>query len=135
MLQLALIVMGLFIVFLFLRSEKKKHMPRNEIEKKAEIFKKEIIEFLNDVQRKTTKIKIRRLEREMEKFNKAKQLDRILEKAEEEKNPYKAIDYYLEAFSFITKHNFEVDRKREIEERIKYLQGRIESSTSNTSKI
>ncbi len=130
MIQFALVIIGLFIVFIFLKGERRKREPRNEIEKKAELFKKEILEFLKDVQRKPTKTKLKRLEIEKEKFNKAKQLDKILERAGEERDSRKAIDYYLEAFSFITKNNFELERKSEIEERIRYLQGRIESSAS-----
>jgi len=49
-------------------------------------------------------------------------LDDLLEKAERETNPQKAIDYYLEALSFIMKNDFEKERKAEIEERLKTLQ-------------
>ncbi|GAH90566.1 unnamed protein product [marine sediment metagenome] len=66
------------------------------------------------------------MEIETGKFKKARQLDTILEKADQEKDPKRAIDYYLEAFSFITRNNFELERKDEIKNKIKALQARIE---------
>jgi len=65
---------------------------------------------------------MKRLEIEIERFHKAMQLDEILERAERGNNPAKAIDYYLEALSFILKNKFEPERKTEIEEKIKILQ-------------
>jgi len=82
--------------------------------------------FLKGVRERTTNTKTRRLDIEIERFQKAMQFDGLLEKAEMEKNPKRAIDYYLEALSFITKNNFEVNRKAEIETKIKTLQEKAE---------
>ena len=127
MIQLGLIIICLVIIALYLRGKPKKPQLKSEIDIKAESYQREIMRFLKELKKGgITQIKRRRLEIEMEKFKKARQLDEILEKAEQERDSKKAIDYYLEAFSFITKNNFELDRKNEIENKIKALQGKID---------
>jgi len=46
-----------------------------------------------------------------------------------EKNSKNAIDYYLEALSFIIKNNSELNRKSEIETKIKALQEKAQLHT------
>ena len=92
------------------------------------------MKFLREMKQGRSQTNIRRLQIETERFKKASQLDTILEKAEQEKNVKKAIDHYLEAFSFINKNNFELERKSEIEEKIKALQKRIEPSISSQKR-
>jgi len=126
MIQLGLIIICLVIIALYLRGKPKKPRLKSKIDIKAESYRIEIMRFLKGLKGGITQTKRRRLQIEMEKFNKARQLDEILEKAERERDSKKAIDYYLEAFSFITKNNFELDRKNEIEDKIKVLQGKID---------
>ena len=127
MIQLGLIIICLVIIALYLRRKPKKPRLKSEIDIKAESYQGEIMRFLKELKKGgITQTKRRRLEIEMEKFKKARQLDEILEKAEQERDFKKAIDYYLEAFSFITKNNFELDRKNGIEDKIKALQGKID---------
>ena len=126
MIQLGLIIICLVIIALYLGGKPKKPRLKSEIDIKAEFYRREIMRFLKGLKEGITQTKIKRLQIEIERFKKARQLDGILEKAEREKNSRKAIDYYLEAFSFITKNNFELDRKDEIEDKIKALQGKID---------
>ncbi|MCD6082888.1 hypothetical protein J7J59_02075 [Candidatus Aerophobetes bacterium] len=97
-------------------------MPENKVVAKSDLLRRQVMSFLKEVREKTTSTKARRLEIEIERFQKAMQLDELLEKAEMEKNPKKAIDYYLEALAFIIKNNFELNRKGEIKEKIRALQ-------------
>ena len=122
MIQFAIIIVVLIIVLLYLIGRKGKQKPRNELDLKCEFYKQEIINFIKRVRLLKSKTRMKRLEIEMERFRKAMQFDEILEKAERENNPAKAIDYYLEALSFILKNKFEPERKTEIEEKIKVLQ-------------
>jgi len=122
MIQLALVVVVLIILILYLKSRPEKG-PSSELELKADLLKREVMRLLEEVKKKSTPIKMKRLEMELDRLRKARRLDELLGKAEREKDPPKAIDYYLEAFSFIKKNNFELERKQEIEEKIKTLQG------------
>ena len=106
MLQLVLIMMAIIILFLYLKAKPQKPPLSGEINTRIESFRREMTGFLKEVKEAATQTKIRRLEIETGKFKKARQLDTILEKAAQEKDPRRAIDYYLEAFSFITKNNF-----------------------------
>jgi len=126
MLQIALIIIAIIILFLYLKAKPQKPPLSGEINTRIESFRREMTRFLKEVREAATQTKIRRLEIETGKFKKARQLDTILEKAEQEKDPKRAIDYYLEAFSFITRNNFELERKDEIKNKIKALQARIE---------
>lgn len=126
MLQIVLIIIAIIILFLYLKAKPQKSRLSGEINTKVESFRREMTRFLKEVKEAATQTKIRRLEIETGKFKKARQLDTILEKAEQEKDPKRAIDYYLEAFSFITRNNFELERKDEIKNKIKALQARIE---------
>lgn len=126
MLQIALIIIAIIILFLYLKAKPQKPPLSGEINTRIESFRREMTRFLKEVREAATQTKIRRLEIETGKFKKARQLDTILEKAEQEKDPKGAIDYYLEAFSFITRNNFELERKDEIKNKIKALQARIE---------
>jgi len=126
MLQIVLIIIAIVILFLYLKAKPQKPPLSGEINTRVESFRKEMTRFLKEVKERATRTKIRRLEIEIDRFKKVRQLDAILEKAEQEKNPKRAIDYYLEAFSFITRNNFELERKDEIKNKIKALQARIE---------
>lgn len=126
MLQIVLVIIAIIILFLYLKAKPQKPLLSGEINTRIESFRREMTRFLKEVKEAATQTKIRRLEIETGKFKKARQLDTILEKAEQEKDPKRAIDYYLEAFSFITRNNFELERKDEIKNKIKALQARIE---------
>ncbi|MFQ6066395.1 MAG: hypothetical protein ACE5K3_03845 [bacterium] len=126
MLQLVLVLIVIIILFVYLKTKTQKPPLGGEINTRVESFRKEIARFLKELKERATKTKIRRLEIEIGRFKKVKQLDTILEKAEQEKDPKRAIDYYLEAFSFITRNNFELERKDEIKDKIRDLQARIE---------
>lgn len=130
MLQIVLIISAIILLFLYLKTKPQKPPLRGdlrgEINTRIESFRREMTRFLKEVKEAATQTKIRRLEIETGRFKKARQLDTILEKAEQEKDPKRAIDYYLEAFSFITRNNFELERKDEIKNKIKALQARIE---------
>jgi len=130
MIQLGLIIVGLIILILYLKGkEEKQKPPKDKVLTKANFLKEEVMNFLRGVKEKTTNTKTRRLDIEIERFQKAMQLDELLERAEMEKNPKNAIDYYLEALSFIIKNNFELNRKSEIETKIKALQEKAELHT------
>lgn len=126
MLQIVLIIIAIIILFLYLKAKPRKPALSGEINTRIESFRREMTRFLKEVKEAATQTKIRRLEIETGKFKKARQLDTILEKADQEKDPKRAIDYYLEAFSFITRNNFELERKDGIKNKIKALQARIE---------
>ncbi len=126
MLQIVLIMMAIIILFLYLKAKPQKPPLSGEINTRIESFRREMTRFLKGVKERATQTKIRRLEIEIGRFKKARQLDTILEKAVQEKDPRRAIDYYLEAFSFITKNNFEPERKDEIKDKIKALQAKVE---------
>ena len=121
MIQLALVIVVVIILILYFRSRAEKK-PSSELELKADLLEREVMRLLEEVKKKSTPIKMKRLEIELDRLRKARRLDELLGKAEREKDPQKAIDYYLEAFSFIKKNNFELERKQEIEEKIKTLQ-------------
>ena len=133
MIQVGLVIIVLILLIAYLKNKKvnkpeKRHPPSpltsplKEVDTKIELFKREIMEFLKELKRGKTQTRTKRLKIEIERLRKVRQLDAILEKAEKETNPPKAIDYYLEGFSFITKNKFELDRKKEIEEKIRSLQ-------------
>ncbi|MCD6472963.1 hypothetical protein J7K55_07630 [Candidatus Aerophobetes bacterium] len=129
MIQLGLIIIVLILLLAYLKNIKvnkpvKKNLPESlkGVDAKIELFKQETAEFLKELKRRKTQTRIKRLDIEIERLRKIRKFDTILEKAEEETNPQKAIDYYLEGFSFITKNKFELERKGEIEEKIRSLQ-------------
>jgi len=124
MFQILLICAVLLLFFLYLKSKEglKIKKPKDELELRCDFFHQQVINFLNRLRRSRSKTRIRRLESEIERFQKAMDLDDILERAEKETNPQRAIDLYLEALSFIMKNDFEKERKVEIEEKIKALQ-------------
>ena len=134
MIPLGLIIVCIVILLLYLKTKPKKERPLSEIDTKVESYRKGTTKFLKEMKQGRSQTKIRRLQIETERFKKANQLDIILEKAEQERNAKKAIDYYLEAFSFISKNNFELERKSEIEDKIKALQERIEPSISSQKR-
>ena len=124
MVQLLLIAAVLIIFLLYIRGREgvKIKKPRDELELRCDLFYEQVMNFLRRLKSSRSKTRIRRLEKEIERFQKVMDLDDILEKAERETSPQKAIDYYLEALSFIMKNDFEKERKAEIEEKIKALQ-------------
>ncbi len=126
MLQFVLIIIAIVILFLYLKAKPQKPPLGGKTNTRVESFRKEMTRFLKEVKERATKTKMRRLEIEIDRFKKVRQLDTILEKAEQEKNLKRAIDYYLEAFSFITRNNFELERKDEIKDKIKALQTKVE---------
>jgi len=127
MIQLGLIIIGFIILILYLKGkEGKQKTPKAKVLTKADFLKEEVMNFLKGVRERTTNTKVKRLDIEVERFRKAMQLDGLLERAEMEKNPKNAIDYYLEALSFIMKNNFELNRKAEIETKIRTLQEKAE---------
>ncbi|MEA1964928.1 MAG: hypothetical protein U9O41_07360 [Candidatus Aerophobetes bacterium] len=135
MIQLGLVIVALILLITYLRKIKankpeKKHppLPSKKVDVKIELFKQEMMEFLKELKGRKTQTRIKRLDIEIERLHKVRQLDVILEKAEKETNPQKAIDCYLEGFSFITKNKFELNRKEEIEEKIRSLQQVIDTN-------
>jgi len=133
MIQVGLVIIVFILLIAYLRSTKvnkpekrRPHSPSKKVDAKIELFKQETMEFLKELKRRKTQTRIKRLDIEIERLQKVKKLDAILEKAEKETNPQKAIDYYLEVFSFITKNKFELERKEEIEEKIRSLQQMID---------
>ncbi len=134
MILLGLVTVCVVILLIYLKKKPRKERPLSEIDAKVESYRKETTKFLKQMKQGRSQTKIRRLQVETERFKKAGQLDIILEKAEQERNAKKAIDYYLEAFSFISKNNFELERKSEIEDKIKALQDRIEPSISSQKR-
>ncbi len=134
MIPLGLIIGCIVILVIYLKTRPRKERPLSEIDTKLESYRKGTMKFLKEIKQGRSETKIRRLQIETERFKKANQLDIILEKAEQERNAKKAIDYYLEAFSFISKNNFELERKSEIEDKIRALQERIEPSISSQKR-
>lgn len=131
MIQVGLVIIVFILLIAYLRSTKvnkpeKRRSPSKKVDAKIELFKQETMEFLKELKRGKTQTRIKRLDIEIERLQKVRELDAILEKAEKETNPQKAIDYYLEVFSFITKNKFELERKEEIEEKIRSLQQMID---------
>lgn len=130
MIQLGLIIIGFVLLILYFKGkERERKRPKNKVVTKSELLKRQVMSFLREVRERGTNTKARRLDIEIERFQKAMKLDGLLEKAEMEKNPKMAIDYYLEALSFIMKNNFELNRKDEIEKKIKALQEKVELHT------
>ena len=124
MFQILLIAAVLVIVYLYLRSRGgvRVKRPKDELELRCDFYYEQVMNFLRRLKHSRSKTRIQRLETETERFQKVTDLDDILESGEKETNSQKAIDYYLEALSFVMKNNFEIDRKAEIEEKIKTLQ-------------
>ena len=124
MFQILLIAAVLVIVYLYLRSKGgvRVKKPKDELELRCDFYYEQVINFLRRLKHSRSKTRIQRLATEIERVQKMTDLDDILESGEKETNLQKAIDYYLEALSFLTKNNFEIDRKAEIEEKIKTLQ-------------
>ena len=124
MFQVVLIVAVLVIFFLCFRTrgQMKIKKPRDELELRCDFYHEQVRDFLYRLKDSRSKARIRRLESEIERFQKVMDIDELLEKAEKESNHHKAIDYYLEALSYIMKNNFEKERKADIEEKIKSLQ-------------
>jgi hypothetical protein len=134
MIPLGLLIGCIVILVIYLKTRPRKERPLSEIDTKLESYRKGTMKFLKEIKQGRSETKIRRLQIETERFKKANQLDIILEKAEQERNAKKAIDYYLEAFSFISKNNFELERKSEIEDKIRALQERIEPTISSQKR-
>ncbi len=134
MIPLGLIIGCMVILLIYFKNKPKKERQLSEIDNKVESYRKETMGFLKEVKQGRSQTKIRRLQIETERFKKANQLDIILEKAEQQRNAKKAIDYYLEAFSFINKNNFELERKSEIEDKIKALQEKIKPSITSQKR-
>lgn len=122
MVQIAIIAAVLIIFLFYFTRKKKEQKPKDELDLRCKFYKEETMNFIRKVKLFRSKTRLKRLETEIERFHKIMQLDEILEKTERESNPAKAIDYYLEALSFILKNKFEPERKAEIEEKIKILQ-------------
>lgn len=124
MLQVIIIAGVLFVFFLYLKSRGSSgtKKPEDELDLRCELYHEEVMNFLRRLKRFRSQTRIRRLESEIERFQKVMDLDDLLEKGEQESRPQKAIDYYLEALSFIINNDFEKERKGEIEEKIRTLQ-------------
>lgn len=124
MFQVIIIAVVLIIFLFYLKGREKVKVKKikDELELNCDFYQQQITNFLKKLRQSRSKTRIRRLEAEIERFQKAMDLDELLERAEKEINPQRAIDYYLEALSFIIKNDFEKERKPEIEEKIKALQ-------------
>ncbi|MBC7188865.1 hypothetical protein H5U35_01435 [Candidatus Aerophobetes bacterium] len=126
MFHLILIVAFLVILYLYLMRRDKGKVRvgslRDEVELRCDFYHQQVLNFLKKLKKTRSRTRLARLDSEIERFQKVMELDDLLEKAEREKVPQKAIDWYLEALSYIMKHDFERERKAEIEDRIKSLQ-------------
>ena len=131
MFQIVLIVVVVLIFYLYLRSRGGMRIkkPKDELKFRCDFYYEQVMNFLQKLKRSRSETRVKRLESEIERFQKAMDLDDLLEKAEKETSSRRAIDYYLEALSFVMKNNFEEERKAEIEEKIKNTQQRKRSST------
>ena len=132
--QIGLIVVAMVIIISYLTRKQREEKPRNELSLRAQFYQEEVMNFIRRLKSSPSKILMERLELEIERFHQTSQLDELLEKAEKEKNTQRAIDYYLEAMTFIMKNNFETARKIEIEEKIKALQGQPRSQAYSSDK-
>ncbi len=132
--QIGLIIVVMVIIISYLTRKQREEKPRDELSLRAQFYQEEVMNFIRRLKSSPSKILMERLELEIERFHQASQLDELLEKAEKEKNTQRAIDYYLEAMTFIMKNNFETARKIEIEEKIKALQGEPRSQAYSSDK-
>jgi len=132
--QIGLIIVVMVIIISYLTRKQREEKPRDELSLRAQFYQEEVMNFIRRLKSSPSKILMERLELEIERFHQTFQLDELLEKAEKEKNTQRAIDYYLEAMTFIMKNNFETARKIEIEEKIKALQGEPRSQAYSSDK-
>jgi len=132
--QIGLIIVVMVIIISYLTRKQREEKPRDELSLRAQFYQEEVMNFIRRLKSSPSKILMERLELEIERFHQTSQLDELLEKAEKEKNTQRAIDYYLEAMTFIMKNNFETARKIEIEEKIKALQGEPRSQAYSSDK-
>lgn len=132
--QIGLIIVVMVIIISYLTRKQREEKPRDELSLRAQFYQEEVINFIRRLKNSPNKTLKERLELEIERFHQTSQLDELLEKAEKEKNTQRAIDYYLEAMTFIMKNNFETARKTEIEEKIKALQGEPRSQAYSSDK-
>jgi len=132
--QIGLIVVVMVIIISYLTRKQREEKPRDELSLRAQFYQEEVMNFIRRLKSSPNKTLKERLELEIERFHQASQLDELLEKAEKEKNTQRAIDYYLEAMTFIMKNDFETERKIEIEEKIKALQGEPRSQAYSSDK-
>jgi len=123
MVQILLIIaIILFFVWYARRKPKTALMQRGEVERRADIYRDQVMCFVRKVKESPTQTSRQRLDIELQRLEKITQLDTALEKAEREESVGKAIDLYLEALSLVMQLHVELERKSEIEERIKELQ-------------
>lgn len=132
--QIGLIVVAMVIIISYLTRKQREEKPRDELNLRAQFYQEEVMNFIRRLKSSPNKTLKARLELEIERFHQASQLDELLEKAEKEKNIQRAIDYYLEAITFIMKNDFETERKIEIEEKIKALQAEPRSQAYSSDK-
>ena len=123
MVQILLIIaIVLFFVWYARRKPKTELTQRGEVERRADIYRDQVMSFVRKVKKSPTQTSRQRLDIELQRLEKIAQLDTALEKAEREESVGKAIDLYLEALSLVMQLHVELERKSEIEERIKELQ-------------
>ncbi len=132
--QIGLIIVVMVIIISYLTRKQREEKPRDELSLRAQFYQEEAMNFIRRLKSSPNKTLKERLKLEIERFHQTSQLDELLEKAEKEKNTQRAIDYYLEAMTFIMKNNFETERKPEIEEKIKTLQGQPRSQAYSSDK-
>ena len=132
--QIGLIVVVMVIIISYLTRKQREEKPRDELSLRAQFYQEEVMNFIRRLKSSPNKTLKARLEFEIERFHQTSQLDELLEKAEKEKNTQRAIDYYLEAITFIMKNDFETERKIEIEEKIKALQAEPRSQAYSSDK-
>lgn len=126
MFQIILIAVVVLIFYLYVRNRGgiRTKKSKDELKLRCDFYYEQVTNFLQKLKHSRSETRIKRLESEIERFQKAMDLDDLLERAEKEVSSQRAIDYYLEALSFVMKNNFEKERKTEIEEKIKNMQQR-----------
>ena len=126
MFQIALIGVVVLIFYLYLRNRRviRVKKSKNELKFRCDFYHEQVMNFLQKLKRSRSETRIKRLESEIERFQKVMDLDNLLERAEKDVSSQRAIDYYLEALSFVIKNDFEKEKKTEIEEKIKSMQQR-----------
>ena len=128
MIQIILIVAVIvFFVWYLRRNTAAKSGTAGELQRRADLYAEQLMEFVHRVKKAPTQVSRRRLDIELARLERIRKLDTLLEGAEQEANVAKAIDLYLEALSLVTQQNIEPERKSEIEEKIKWLQNQREN--------
>jgi hypothetical protein len=130
LIQIGLVVLVITIVVGYVFRRQQEDRPRDELELRAQFYRKEVMNFLRRLHGSPSKVLQQRLEREIQHFHRAATLDQLLERAEQDENPRSTIDKYLEALNYLMQQGFETDRKPEIEDRIKRLQEQLHSPAS-----